>query len=509
MRQTSADTFFSDVNTIDPNELLQDEERSTRRHPRGTKITKYLKQFDRALGTPKENSYRKFIWGIFSLNASRYGNRTTYWPSKIFEFIIVLLIGINVCLAVIKTDPNLAGTEDFNNAYSFIIIVSFLIFGLEYGLRCWSCVEDAKYPGACSGRIVWITRPLSILDLIVLIAFMLDAISSFTVFDPKVKNPAMEYGRSISFLRLLRMLTILRIERQSKGLKRLFTVLKRKIPELLITVFVASILLIVASTLIYYVEPETFNTIPEGIWWATQTLTTVGYGDIYPKSSGGRVIGVFVAFLGVCLFALPAGVLGSGLMEIVAEKRHAEEMAKIRKRILNQRKQRERNSNSFVTNGIKGRMQEEEDDDRIPKFSEVFDLDNLEHMKYAASLFCGNTYGYVDSNVWNKYAPEDGGIVGLHAIIANRLTIEYFNNFFMKESLHVLRNSSIDGDMDLDDSFDGSFMDNDLSNIHNSNKTSNRNQHRTIELSDRRNDSSGKSRKPNKKIKDNGTYVQL
>ena len=178
MRQTSADTFFSDVNTIDPNELLQDEERSTRRHPRGTKITKYLKQFDRALGTPKENSYRKFIWGIFSLNASRYGNRTTYWPSKIFEFIIVLLIGINVCLAVIKTDPNLAGTEDFNNAYSFIIIVSFLIFGLEYGLRCWSCVEDAKYPGACSGRIVWITRPLSILDLIVLIAFMLDAISS-------------------------------------------------------------------------------------------------------------------------------------------------------------------------------------------------------------------------------------------------------------------------------------------------------------------------------------------
>merc|ERR1711898_44484 len=58
---------------------------------------------------------------------------------------------------------------------------------------------------------------------------------------------------------------------------------------------------------------------------------------------------------------------------------------------------------------IKGRMQEEEDDDRIPKFSEVFDLDNLEHMKYAASLFCGNTYGYVDSNVWNKYAPEDGG----------------------------------------------------------------------------------------------------
>merc|ERR1711871_1815653 len=186
----------------------------------------------------------------------------------------------------------------------------------------------------------------SILDSVVLVAFMLDAISSFALIDPAAGNPATEYGHSISFLRLLRMLTILRIERQSKGLKRLGTVLKRKVPELLITLFVASILLCVSATLIYYVEPDTFKTILDGIWWATQTLTTVGYGDIYPKSSGGRVIGVFVAFLGVCLFALPAGVLGSGLMEIVAEKRHVEAMAKIRKRIL----RRKNNQKAYIKN---------------------------------------------------------------------------------------------------------------------------------------------------------------
>ena len=248
----------------------------------------------------------------------------------------MFLIALNVCLAIVKTDPSIAGTDSFNSAYSTIVVISFLIFSAEYALRCWSCVEDSKYPGACSGRVVWITRPLSILDLVVLIAFMLDAIASFD----SASSDA-EYNRgSVSFLRLLRMLTILRIERQSKGLKRLGTVLKRKVPELLITIFVASILLCVSATLIYYVEPETFTSIPQGIWWATQTLTTVGYGDIYPESMAGRIIGVFVSFLGVCLFALPAGVLGSGLMEIVAEKRHAQAIAKMRKRAILRKKQR-------------------------------------------------------------------------------------------------------------------------------------------------------------------------
>ncbi len=494
------DTFFNDIDSVDPNELLQDEGGGQVRQPRGSKLKKYFKQFDRALGRPKKNTFRKFIWGIFSTNASRYGNTTSYWPSKIFEVVIVLLIAVNVCLAIIKTDPNLANTDEFNNAYSAIVIVSFLIFSIEYGLRCWSCVEDDKYPGACSGRIVWITRPLSMLDLVVLVAFMLDAVSSFEFFDPAGANPTMEYGHSISFLRLLRMLTILRIERQSKGLKRLGTVLRRKVPELFITIFVASILLCVSATLIYYVEPETFNTIPQGIWWATQTLTTVGYGDVYPKTTGGRIIGVLVAFMGVCLFALPAGVLGSGLMEIVAEKRHVEEMANIRKRILRQKNRQKAYTNSRSMSNIsvssKQMMEGDNNEDRPPKFSEIFDTDNLEHMKYAASLFCGNTYGYVDSNVWNRYTPEDGGIVGLHAVIANRLSIEYFNNYFMKESVKSLRASSI-GDIG-NESFDATFVDDGLSDGGDLNAKT----RGAIELSARRNTNG-------KRIKDNGTYVQL
>jgi hypothetical protein len=131
-------------------------------------------------------------------------------------------------------------------------------------------------------------------------------------------------------------------------------------------------------------------------------------------------------------------------------------------------------------------------DDAPPKFSEIFDIDNLEHMKYAASLFCGDTYGHVDSMEWNKYTPEDGGIVGLHAIIANRLSIEYLNDFFMKESTKRIRNSSADS-MLLDNNF--SFSDS--LGKHLSTRGGD------IELSNR----NGEGQATN--ITDNGTYVQL
>ena len=131
-------------------------------------------------------------------------------------------------------------------------------------------------------------------------------------------------------------------------------------------------------------------------------------------------------------------------------------------------------------------------DDAPPKFSEIFDIDNLEHMKYAASLFCGDTYGHVDSMEWNKYTPEDGGIVGLHAIIANRLSIEYLNDFFMRESTKRIRNSSADS-MLLDNNF--SFSDSLGKHLSTGGGD--------IELSNR----NGEGQTTN--ITDKGTYIQL
>ena len=102
--------------------------------------------------------------------------------------------------------------------------------------------------------------------------------------------------------------------------------LSRKVPELILALFVSVILLLTSATLMYALEgdvhPE-FSSISRALWWAAMTITTVGYGDVSPHTSAGQVVASFVAFMGVCLFALPSAVLGSGLIEVMTETRHA------------------------------------------------------------------------------------------------------------------------------------------------------------------------------------------
>jgi voltage-gated potassium channel len=104
--------------------------------------------------------------------------------------------------------------------------------------------------------------------------------------------------------------------RYSSSLTVLVKVIRSKKEELTITLFSGLILLIIASSLVYIVEhdaqPEVFSSIPASMWWGTVTLTTVGYGDIYPKTMFGKFLGAFISILGIGLFALPAGIIASG-----------------------------------------------------------------------------------------------------------------------------------------------------------------------------------------------------
>ena len=107
------------------------------------------------------------------------------------------------------------------------------------------------------------------------------------------------------------------------------TLLKRvvhaKREELVMSTALTSVLLIVASSIMYFAEtdaqPDKFSSIPASMWWAISTLTTVGYGDVYPVTVLGRVAGGFLALLGIGLFALPTAILGSGLVEAVQRGR--------------------------------------------------------------------------------------------------------------------------------------------------------------------------------------------
>jgi len=94
--------------------------------------------------------------------------------------------------------------------------------------------------------------------------------------------------------------------------------------ELVITLMSVAVLLILSSSLMYFVEndvqPNAFSSIPATMWWAIATLTTVGYGDIYPVTPLGKILGAIIALLGIGLFALPAGILSSGFAEAIRRK---------------------------------------------------------------------------------------------------------------------------------------------------------------------------------------------
>ena len=122
--------------------------------------------------------------------------------------------------------------------------------------------------------------------------------------------------RIIRAVRLFRLFRLFKMGRYSQSLTKLANVIKSKKEELVITLFSGGVLLIIASSLMYFIEreaqPVVFGSIPNAMWWGAVTLTTVGYGDVYPVTLLGKFVGAFIAVLGIGLFALPAGIIASG-----------------------------------------------------------------------------------------------------------------------------------------------------------------------------------------------------
>ena len=133
-------------------------------------------------------------------------------------------------------------------------------------------------------------------------------------------------------LRLFRLLRLLKLNRHSKAVKLIGKVLKNTKNDILVTVFMVFILLILSSTLMYSIEndaqPEAFENIGQALWWAVATLTTVGYGDIYPVTGLGKLLSGIIALLGIGIVALPTGIISSAYIEEVQKRKNTCECPK-------------------------------------------------------------------------------------------------------------------------------------------------------------------------------------
>jgi voltage-gated potassium channel len=229
--------------------------------------------------------------------------------SRIFDAFLIALILFNVLSVMIESMQGIA--NPYKDHLRVFEVFSVWAFTIEYGLRLWVCTEVPQFKPPILGRLRYALTPLALIDLVAFLPFFL----------PMIIPLDLRFAR---MFRLLRLFRIFKLVRYTASLRLLGGVLKSKKEELVITLFVGVILLVFGSSFMYLVEnpvqPDVFSSIPAALWWGVITMTTVGYGDLYPITALGKMIGAGMAVLGIGMFALPAGILGSGLVEWIHKK---------------------------------------------------------------------------------------------------------------------------------------------------------------------------------------------
>lgn len=230
--------------------------------------------------------------------------------SRVIDIFLISLILLNILAVILETVP---GIHDRHWAFfRYFEEFSVLAFTVEYLLRVWTCTEEIKFNAPVKGRIRYVFSMLAVLDLIAILPFYLPMVFPFDL-------------RIARALRLFRIFRLFKLTRYSNSMNILIHVLRDKKEDMVLTAMMILVLLLFSSGFIYYVEhpaqPEAFASIPHALWWGVATLTTVGYGDIYPVTGVGKLIGGGIMLLGIGLFALPAGILASGFSEEIKRRR--------------------------------------------------------------------------------------------------------------------------------------------------------------------------------------------
>ena len=176
------------------------------------------------------------------------------------------------------------------------------IFALEYFLRIWVAGLTAK------GRLGYIKSFEGIIDLLAFVPALLISGGSASII--------------LRSLRLFRLFQVLKIGAVSRGINRIKVALASCKSELGISLLLSFGLIFFGAVLIYFIEgstqPEVFGSIPRALWWSMSTLTTVGYGDVYPVTAMGKLVAAFIALVGIGAVALPAGIIASAFMNVEA-----------------------------------------------------------------------------------------------------------------------------------------------------------------------------------------------
>ncbi len=236
-------------------------------------------------------------------------------PSKVFDIILVIAILLNLFIAFFST---FACSEPYMGIMDAVEWVTVIFFSIEYLLRVWT--SEFLYPRS--------KKNIAIIKFIFSPTGLIDFFSFFPFFLPFFFPSGLVAFR---MFRVLRILRLFQINRYFDALTVITTVFKKKGKQLLSSTFIILVLMFASSLVMYSLEheaqPDVFTNAFSGFWWACSTLLTVGYGDIYPITPIGKIVGMAVTFLGVGVVAIPTGIIFTGFVEYVSDARRAKAQA--------------------------------------------------------------------------------------------------------------------------------------------------------------------------------------
>ncbi len=223
--------------------------------------------------------------------------------------VIILLILAAVASAVVETEPTISTGREW--LFRGLELVFGVLFLAEYLIRLWIADLSPSYSESRYPRLKFITSPTSIIDLLAILP-------SFFAF-------AGGATLALRFVRFFRILRLARLGRFSRAWRDLLDALGSRREELLVAFSLAAFTLLIASSLLYWAEseaqPDKFGSIPRAFWWGVVTLTTVGYGDVYPITPMGKFFSALMSIAAIGAIALPTGILAAAMSDVMQKRR--------------------------------------------------------------------------------------------------------------------------------------------------------------------------------------------
>lgn len=225
-------------------------------------------------------------------------------PDTFFDFFIIILIILNTVLIFVETYPEIYG--QYKGYLDLIEQITIIVFTVEYLLRIWTCTCYPEYHRPVLGRLRYAYSITMLIDFFAVFPFYLTFIMPLSI-------------EIVHFLRLFRLFRVMKLLRYYGSIDVIYRVIKRDSQYLFSIVVILFVFLLFSSYLIFIFEseaqPDKIEDFDDAFWWAIETTSTVGYGDVVPVTEMGKFFSFLIILIGIGLIALPTGIIASGFLE--------------------------------------------------------------------------------------------------------------------------------------------------------------------------------------------------